>query len=106
MDDIFDAAREAIKGDVGDFFAGDNKYIIVGVRILGEEAADSLVDTAANAVAADGGLEDFLADNDCETTGVTGIGRKNKGKFLSVDSLTLTISVTDSAATVKTIFAG
>jgi hypothetical protein len=40
--------------------------------------ANSFVDTATNAVATDGGFEDFFGNNNCKALVAASIGRKNQ----------------------------
>lgn len=60
-----------------DGFVVDNKEIIGRGGIIRQLEADSLVDAAADLVAADGGFEDFFRDNNANSAHVAGVGHMN-----------------------------
>ena len=72
----------------------------------GELEAEGFVNAAADAVAADGGLEDFLGDDNAEALVVLGVGRKNETHQRGADGLAVLVGVADAAARMKAVFLG
>lgn len=87
-----------------DGFIEDNKDTIHMRSKLGKLEANSLVNTATNTVAADGGFENFFRDDNTKALMMFRIGSKNKRKDRSADGLPFLISVADAATRMKTIF--
>ncbi len=73
-----DGAAKVEEWHVGDGFVKDDKNAVHGLLKLGEFMANSFVDTATDAVAADGGFEDFFGNNNSKALVAASIGRKNQ----------------------------
>lgn len=61
----------------GDGFIEDDECAVHRLGEFGKFVAESLVDAAADAIAADGGFEDFFRDDNGETLVTASVGSKN-----------------------------
>lgn len=76
----------------------------VGVEFIGGEfETNGFVETATDAVAANGGLFDFFADNNGEALVVAGIDGINKGKLRGAKGFALAIGISYATTGVETI---
>ena len=85
-------------------FIKDDKNTVHVSSKLWEFKANCLIDTATDAVAANGGFENLFRYDNTETLMMFSIGSKNKRKSRCTNSLSLLISVADTTTRMKTIF--
>ena len=72
----------------------------------GEFKAEGFVNAAADAVAADGRLQDFFRDDDTKALVVFGVGGKNQAHQRGADGFAMLVGVADATTGMKTVFLG
>ena len=98
-----DSATKLEERHVENGFAEDDKNTVHWLGEFGDFVAQSFVNAATDAVAADGGFEDLFGDDDSKALITAVVGVKDKRKRGSADGLSLLISVADATAGVETV---
>lgn len=72
----------------------------------GKFKAEGFVNAAADAVAADGGFQNFLRDDDAEALVVFGVGGKNQAHQRGADGFAVLVGIADATTGVKAVLLG
>lgn len=100
-----DHGAQIAKGDFCERFVVNHEKAVEVIGEIGQFEPNGFVNTPANAIATNGGLEDFFRNNDAEALMMPLIRSVDQGNRGRANGLTSLVSMAYAAARMKTVFA-